>query len=239
MSIVQNLAENTMQTIVQELKLKETGSAENPFRTLRSPMSPHPVGKARLFQGAGGEQLVYIGLTVPMIHLDSHMVFCFTGPESSVPHFTVDAVQPGDYFAFHLDMIPRVDLAVNLPYLKTVYQPLTEAFKTAKAIPGLSEAQLSPLQLAVMSPWMLAHRATAGAMDAVGSVVSQYLTHWLELYRQGIPIDPSSGQDLAGRDRVHRSVLFNREVDPVWAQVERLLGHEQSEELRTLLSGSH
>jgi hypothetical protein len=238
MSIVKSLATTTLNTIASTLELRENGSEAQPFKVLRSAMSPQAVGAARWFHGAKGEQLVYIGLSVPMIQLDSHMVFCFTGPDSLVPHFTVDAVHAGDHHAFHLDLIPRVDLGVNLSYMRQVYEPLTPVQKAAQAIPGLSAAHLSPTQLAVMSPWMLAHRADAGAMDAVGQVCSDYLGHWLTLHKLGVNVSTGiHGQAPAERDQIHRSVLFDREVDPVWLQVDRLLGREASEELRSLLLG--
>lgn len=238
MSIVKSLATTTLNTIADALSLQEQGSEAQPYKVLRSAMSPHPVGAARLFHGAGGEQLVYIGLTVPMIQLDSHMLFCFTAASSLVPHFTVDAVHAGDHYAFHLDLIPRVDLGVNLDYMREVYQPLTATHKSAQAIPGLSPAHLSPTQLAVMSPWMLAHRADVGAMDAVGQVCSEYLGHWLRLQKTGLSSGAKvHGQTPSERDLVHRGVLFNREVDPVWQQVDRLLGSDSSEELRAMLLG--
>ncbi len=236
MSIVKNLALSTLDTIARSCQLKEVGSAAEPHKTLRSPMSPEPVGAARLFEGQQGERMVYIGMTVPMIHLDSHMVFCFTGPESVVPHFTVDAVHAGDHYAFHLDLIPRLDLAVNVAYMRCAYEALNAPHAQAKAIPGLSPAQLAPMQLAVMSPWMLAHRATETSMDAVGQVCGSYLDHWLALKKDGLrEVSDKLGQDLAKRDLWHRSVLFSPEVDPVWRQVERLLGAPASEDLRSLL----
>jgi len=238
MSIVKSLATTTLDTIADALSLQEQGSEAQPFKVLRSAMAPHPVGSARLFHGAGGEQMVYIGLSVPMIKLDSHMVFCFTAATSAVPHFTVDAVHAGDHYAFHLDLIPRVDLGVNLDYMREVYQPLTATHKAAQSIPGLSPAHLSPTQLAVMSPWMLAHRADEGAMDAVGQVCSDYLSHWLSLHKAGLSSGANvHGQSPSERDRIHRGVLFNREVDPVWLQVDRLLGREGSEDLRAMLLG--
>ena len=238
MSIVKSLATTTLNSIASELKMREDGSEEHPHRLLRSPMAPNPVGSARKFHGPKGEQLIYIGLTVPMIQLDSHMVFCFTAAGSLVPHFTVDAVHAGDHYAFHLDLIPRVDLGVNLNYMREVYEPLTPAYKEASTIPGLSPAHLSPMQLAVMSPWMLAHRASPEAMDQVGLTCRRYLQHWQTLHASNLAgLAPAIGQKPAERDPAHRAILFSREVDPVWAQVERLLGRDASEDLRALLVG--
>ncbi len=173
-----------------------------------------------------------------MIAMDSHMLFCFTPAASPVPHFTLDAVHAGGHYAFHLDLIPKVDLAVNLPYMRDVYLPLTAAHDEVKALPGLTPAHLSPMQLGVMSPWMLAHRATEEAMDSIGMASSKYLAHWATLHQDGLAAHAAAlGAQPAQRDLAHRHVLFNREVDPVWAQVDRLLGHDGSEELRLLLIG--
>jgi hypothetical protein len=41
--------------------------------------------------------------------------------------------------------------------------------------------------------------------------------------------------DLAARDRRNRANIFSPDVDKVWAQVERLLGHEAMEGVRVQL----
>ena len=239
MSIVQDLSYTTLQTLIKDLGMEELGSVKQPFKTLRSPLEVEPVGCARVFKSKSAMQLVYINLTVAKIQMDSHMLFCFSGADSLLPHFTLDAVYAGGSHAFHLDLIPKVDLSINFNYLQTVYQPLTSVFSEAKKIQGLSEAHISPLQRAVMSPWMLAHRANAEAMDSMGIVCSQYLTHWLKLTNTDwASLECYPQQDLAIRDARHRSILFNRTVDPVWQQVDRLLGEESSEDLRRLLQGA-
>lgn len=242
MSLVKNLSLTTLQTLTGALKAQEEGSELEPHKVLRSAMSPAPVGVARSFRGQGGEQIIYIGLTVPAIHLDSHMLFCFTPPASIVPHFTLDAVHAGDHYAFHLDLIPRLELTMHPTYMREAYQPLTAHFQAGRAIPGLSPAHLSPMQIAVMSPWMLAHRASAESMDAVGRVCGQYLDYWRTLHDSGLPatrstLSAATIATLPVRDYQHRSLLFSRELDPVWAQVDRLLGEGESEALRLLLRG--
>ena len=58
----------------------------------------------------------------------------------------------GEQYAFHLDLIPRVDLGANLDYMNAVFNPLTGIFTEACAIEGLSPAEISPRQKALMSP---------------------------------------------------------------------------------------
>lgn len=201
---------------------------------LKSPMSPAPVGMVRVFGGDKVHKMVYIGVTVPPIGLDSHMIFAFTPPASLIPHFTLDSVLAGPHFAFHIDLIPRVDLGANLNHINQVFQPLTPHFDEAKKIEGLSPAQLSPRQYAIMSPWMLAYRATESAFAQIENSVNKYLDHWFSLIDSGVAADVVS-TDPAQRDQLNRAALFNPEVDHVWAQIDRLVGAETSAKMRDIL----
>lgn len=182
--------------------------------------------------------MVYIGLVVPMIGLDSHMFFAFTPPNSPIPHFTLDSVMAGPHFAFHLDLIPRADLGANLPYINAAFNPLTVIFDEAKKIEGLTPAHLGPRQYALMSPWMLAYRANAEAFAQIQKPVDDYLAHWFGLLEHGLPANATPADDAAtyaARDRANRSAIFDPDVDKVWAQVTRLLGADMSAKLRGIL----
>lgn len=235
MSLANTLCQNTLNAVIDQFGLTEHG---DPHMTLMSPMSPAPVGKVRQFSGGPIHKMVYIGLSVPPIGLDSHMMFAFTAPDSAVPHFTLDSVKAGPHFAFHLDLIPRVDLGANLAYINETLQPLTKHFDAAKEIEGLTPAHLSPRQYAIMSPWMLANRATEEAFANIESSVNNYLNHWFGLVNNGLSdatMKDIGNVDLAQRDQRNRNALFNAEVDPVWGQVTRLVGEEVSEQMRELL----
>ncbi|MFD3326647.1 hypothetical protein [Streptomyces sp. NPDC058701] len=211
-----------------------------PWAELTSPGAPDPVGSVRWFRGGAGrgvDSVVAISLVVPAFGLDSHMVFAFGAPDSPLPHFTLDSVQAGGGYAFHLDLIPRVDLAVNPAYADGVFTPLTGAFARASEIPGLAPAAISPRQRSVMSPWMLVHRADEAALGAITPIAEHYLEHWLALTRS-FPADAAGeakGGDGPARDRKLREALFSREIDPVWSQVDRLLGTATTDRLRQLL----
>lgn len=234
-SLANTLSQKTLNAIIERFNLTEHG---DPYKTLKSPMSPAPVGQVRLFSGGPVHKLVYIGLTVPPIGLDSHMIFAFTAPDSPTPHFTLDSVLAGPHFAFHLDMIPRVDLGANLAYINEFFQPLTEIFDSAKEIEGLTPAHLSPRQYAIMSPWMLAYRATEEAFAQIDAHVERYLAHWFKIVETKLSVSTFEGLDnrnFSQRDQRNRAAIFNPKVDPVWAQIDRLLGEEVSSELRALL----
>jgi len=242
-SLSARLCADTLDRLVEA-----TGSTEvpspgappgQPWRTLHSPLTPDPVGVVRLFRGTRVAHVVHIRLTVPAIGLDSHMVFAFGRADDALPHFTLDSVASGTDHAFHLDLIPRVDLATHLGYLDHVYTPLTPWYERGRALPGLTEAAIGPRQRAVMSPWMLVHRADEDAFRAIGPVVDAYLDHWLTLVAAPLP-EPVSATladtDLGARDRALRAVLFDPDVDPVWHRVARLIGPADTDIARNLLT---
>jgi hypothetical protein len=232
MSLPQQLSLGTLEKMKTRFGLREIGS---PYLSLSSPMSPAPVGSLRLFSGEAVRKMVYIGLVVPPIGLDSHMLFAFTEPESHIPHFTLDSVMAGPHFAFHLDLIPRADLGANLKYMNAVFDNLTPIFDEAKKIEGLTAAQLGPKQYALMSPWMLAYRANESAFEQIQMPVNGYLEHWFNLVEKGVPADAVPAGDFAARDQLNRAAIFDPEVDKVWAQVERLVGAETGAKMRGIL----
>ncbi len=232
MSLPQQLSLDTLEKIQTRFHLTEIGS---PYLSLSSPLSPAPVGALRLFSGDKVRKMVYIGLVVPPIGLDSHMIFAFTAPESPIPHFTLDSVLAGPHFAFHLDLIPRADMGANLAYMNAVFDALTPIFESAKQIEGLTPAQLGPKQYALMSPWMLAYRASESAFEQIQAPVNGYLQHWFHLVENGLPAEALPSGDLAARDRLNRAAIFDPSVDKVWAQVERLVGAETGETMRAIL----
>lgn len=231
MSLAQSLSHTIRDQIVRRFNLQEVGA---PFISLVSPISPAPVGALRLYGGGPVRKLVYIGLSAPPLGLDSHMIFAFTPPDSLAPHFTLDSVLAGPHFAFHLDLIPRADLGANLAYLNEVFQPLTAYFDEGNKIEGLTKANLSPRQYAIMSPWMFTHRATEAAFAQIESIVQRYLDHWAAVVERGVKAEVV-GLPPAERDRLNRAAIFNPEVDPVWAQVERLVGAETGARMRAIL----
>ncbi len=236
MSLPQQLSHQTLEMIINRFQMHEIGA---PYMSLTSPMSPAPIGALRLFAGEKVRKMVYIGLVVPPIGLDSHMLFAFTPPESPIPHFTLDSVMAGPSFAFHLDLIPRADLGANLAYMNAVFDDLTPIFEEARKIEGLTPAQLGPKQYALMSPWMLAYRASQSAFEQIQAPVNAYLNHWFKLVEHGLPAEAVPSGDLVARDRINRAAIFNPNVDMVWAQVEQLVGAETGARMRAILQNQN
>lgn len=239
------LCESNMTEIVSRLGLtEELDSGGGPAMTLTSEMVPEPVGVMRRFSTEGVATLVYVGIAVPMIGLDSHMIYAFTPATSAVPHFTLDSVQTtlppeaggGEMLAFHIDLNPRVDPGINPDYLRHCYVPLDEVRARGLSIEGVSAANLSPLQWQVMSAWMMANRATPGAFEQVGDIVAAYRDHWFDLLERGVPaeaVGDTTPEEISERDRRSRQTIFDPTVDPVWERIEQLLGEDQATRLRT------
>lgn len=229
-SLSKQLHTRTLERIVAQLALREvTGEGGGPWLPLTShaPMAQGPIGEVRVFRGAPIAQLVSCTIVVPAIGLDSHMLFAFTDTEGAVPHFTLDSVRNGGSYAFHLDLIPRVDLAVNLPYMDQVFAPLSATFKAARDSGGLTPAQLDPRQYAVMSPWMFVSRADEAAFLRTFDTVDAYLDHWFKVLEAGVAQEALGGttaRERAARDAAHRAILFSPEVDKVWNQITPLIG---------------
>lgn len=240
-SLSQKMHDQTLQSIVERYQLTEVQAEDGgAFLPLISqvPMAQGQVGQVRVFHGEPLTQLVTCSIVVPAIGLDSHMLFAFTDTESGVPHFTVDSVQTGEMYAFHLDLIPRLDLAISLAYMDEVYVPLTKTFTTHQEQPGLSQAQLDPRQLAVMSPWMLVNRADETAFRATFDSVEAYLQHWFALMEKGVSdsaLAATTADTRASRDLSHRRIIFNPEVDKVWNQITPLIGADAVTQIISLL----
>ncbi|CAA0081953.1 Uncharacterised protein [Zhongshania aliphaticivorans] len=241
LSLPKALHEKVLNTIVDKFSLTEELSADGEaFLPLFSqlPMHQGSVGYMRKFTGNPLFQVVTSSIVVPALQLDSHMVFAFTPSDSAVPHFTVDSVCAGEHHAFHLDLIPRMDLGSQLTYMNEVFLPLTESWERGSSIEGLSRAHLSPRQLGIMSPWMLANRATESAFEEITAVVDDYLEHWFSLLEKGVSAEALNGvtsEELIARDARNKFAIFNADVDPVWQRIAPLVGEEAaSKQIETL-----
>ena len=243
LSLPARLFNNTLERLCERLNLSEDTSEDGgAYLPLISqlPMVQGEVGDVRVFTGGPLFRVVTCSLAVEPIQLDSHMLFAFTPGESAVPHFTLDSVKAGDHFAFHLDLIPRLDLGANLEYMDEVFTPLTEAFEAGSAIEGLSRAHLSPRQHAIMSPWMLANRASEDAFTAIEASVKAYQEHWFALLERGVSesaLGGASAAELQARNLRNKRIIFDPDVDPVWERITGMIGEDAVATQRALLIG--
>ena len=232
---------STVDQFAERAAMAEVTGPDGVFRTLTNARSGEPTGELRIWTGEGFiKKMVYAGVwaNVPgVIELDSHMLYAFTDAGSPVPHFTLDSVQRMDLdtHAFHLDLTPKVDLGSHLEYIDEVFQPLMPTFDACNAIEGMSPAEITPRQRAIMSAWMLVGRATAEAYRQLDPIVQVYADRFFDLGENGLSAETLAtvaDTDLVRRDGINRSYIFSREVDPVWNQITPLLGMENCEAIR-------
>jgi len=247
-TLASKISHKTLDTITRHFGLTEVhGEDGGSFLPLvAAAFGGAPAGDFRLWHG--GEKLskiVYTGITVEAIGLDSHMIFAFTKRDSLVPTFTLDSVymnmppnadpnfpEGGDMYAFHLDLVPKCDLGVNAEYMNRCYVPMTEPRARVLEAEGIYPALLSPMQNAIMSPWMLAQRTTSAAYEReIFPVAEAYVDHWIRMVDAGLDdiADNIQGEAGATRDALNRELIFNREIDPVWNKIDGMLGAEVSD----------
>jgi hypothetical protein len=233
---------SALDKLINELHLVEASGAEGgPHLTLMShaPFHQGQCGSVRIYHGSEVFRVITCSISAPAIGLDSHMLFAFAASDTAKPHFTVDSVKAGDHLAFHLDLIPRLDLGTHLGYMDWVYAGLNDAFDAGQKIEGLTPAHISPRQRAVMSPWMLVNRADESAFAQITPLVHTYIDHWLGLLRSGAPelvLEGATPAALAERDKRNKAIIFDPDVDKVWNQIRGLVGTDAVEAIRGLLT---
>ena len=181
------------------------------------------LGAFRLWTGERVRRLVHVGVTTPD-GMDAHMLVAQTPAGSAVPHLGVDVMRFPDGYAEFVDLIPRLDLVAHREYVERVYGDLDPHYEKFAADPAARVVPMPPSMLAYYSPWMLHHMGLP-ALDSIAKSVGTYVERFIELARDGLAGVPvPAPEELAARDRLHRGVLFDPDFDPVWRQVEPLLG---------------
>jgi hypothetical protein len=238
MSLVRELSERTLQRVVEGVGAREVHGVDGgPFLAAGTEATS---GTMRLFTSESAPKIVATTLAVPARDVVTCMIFAFSPSGSALPHFTLDCGERPDGYAFHLDLMPRVELAAHLTYMDEVFDPLTPLYDVGAATPGLSATGTTRRQIAMMSPWMLVHLADESAFRAIDATVQAYAEHWLHVLRTGLTSAAAAdvaGVDVAARDAAVRANLFSPEVDPVWGRVEAMIGPEGAATMRGQLQG--
>lgn len=242
MSVSLNLSETTLHHLIEATGATEEHGQDGGPLLLATADDESPSGTMRLFTGGLVQKIVWTKLEVPARGVTTCMIFAFAEPAGGLPHFTLDCSDHGNGgYAFHLDMLPRVELATHVAYMDEVFGPLTEAYTSGGALPGLSPTRTTRRQFAMMSPWMLVNRADEEAFKAMSGPVGNYVRHWLDLVEKDLPDDVKKTLDadeLKRRDEQLRFNLFSPEVDPVWRDVAKIVGDESSEAMRLMLTSN-
>jgi hypothetical protein len=244
LSLSQQLSEGTLTHLLDITGATEVHGPDGGNLLVAAGEPGQPTGTMRVFTGGTERQLpvqkiVWTMLQVPARGVTTCMIFAFSDPSTGIPHFTLDCSDHGNGgYAFHLDLLPRVDLATHVPYMDEVFGPLTPLYDAGRSLPGLSATRTTRRQYAMMSPWMLVNLADETAFHAIGGTVRAYADHWHTLVEHGLSDDVTSSladTDLAARDARVRLNLFSPEIDPVWGRVDSMIGPEAALVMRSQL----
>ncbi len=105
------------------------------------------LGAARTLLGPEVDKAVVVDLALPDHDQPSalHWFYAFARPTALVPHLAVEwseidgseSPDDGPRLGLLLDLLPRLDLAVNVAYVDEVYVPITPLLETAWDIEGV------------------------------------------------------------------------------------------------------
>jgi hypothetical protein len=194
------------------------------------------VGELRVYRGRGVvEKVVSAHFKLKRPALESYMVTVFTRPESPVPHFVLDVVRFGSQASFQVDLLPKRDLGVSLPYMDRCFAPLSPIRADLEQDSRFATGTASLRKRALMSPWMALYTHAPEQLEVARSYVDRYFAHWSSLLTSGDALlspDPA----LAARDAQQRKLVFSRDLDPMWATLDRALGVPTVDQLLAALS---
>lgn len=170
------------------------------------------------------------------------LLYAFSRTTALVPHLAVEWTRldpETDRIGLVVDLLPRVDLSVNQPYVDECYGPLTEIWNEVWAIEGVRAMFVGPRRATAFSPWRISVTAPATEVGLLSALVDRYIDHWIAIMSGGVgaSVDPvaSDPAKLVQHDRYHRNGLFDEESDPRWARIYRLIGPNGGAELRMAL----
>jgi hypothetical protein len=240
-SVPASLVVTALDEIVRRVGATEvTGAGGGPFRSLEAVDGSGPAGRVRVWTSEAVPRIVYTNLDLPAHDMDSHMFYAFAPADSGVPHFTLDAVSARGIYAFHADLMPRVDLATHLPYMDAVFTPLDETQRAVEADAAFKPAVVPSRGRAMMSPWMLANRLDETDFPSASPPSHFYLDYWLGLVERGLSsevVASLADVDLAERDAALRHNLFGQDIDPAWDMAAKIVGADAVSTIRAQLIG--
>lgn len=212
---------------------------------LTSTQTGEPLGESSVYIGPEVDKAVSVDLQLPDHDEPSRLLYyyAFARPTALVPHLAIEwtsILRAGQKrVGLLLDLLPRLDLAVNLAYADEVYGPLTAILDDAFTIDGLEPLRILPRRVICLSPWRLSVTGPIESAEALDGIVERYLDHWMAVVSGGVgaPVDPVANDPtkLVQHDKFHRNALFEEASDPQWDRIYRLLGPNEAAELRMTL----
>jgi hypothetical protein len=199
-------------------------------------------------------KVIQLSLDFGMIGADANALHIITKPNSMVPHCSIEyvhydasidvppnpAARAGvDHYGSYINLISRVDQAINQAYLHHIYDPLHEGVLAIKNHTEIRNAVLPLWQAACFQPWIITAMASAEHYAVLRDQGQATIDHALTMLAADIPQDIVTDQERAHtveRDRLNRLLFNSPEVDSVWPRIARLVGDVDALRLREVLS---
>jgi len=221
--------------IAQRIKLTEhEGAARGPWLSMNGQGGTR--GHVHCYSAEGLDKLVYLTLE-DGDQLDAAMLMGFGHPDTALPHLVLDVAQVGRDYAVFVDLVPRVDLPVHVPYILAIYSPLTEVLEGLRKHPKLKASAVPSTLMPFVSPWMAGFRCSEATLPQLFELVAPFVSTWLELRDTELPPVRTTPAELSGRDLLHRAGLFSSSADPVWDVLGTVVGPVSAGRVLSLLHG--
>lgn len=239
MSDPQYLFNLVFQALQKTVCAQEVTTAGNScFRELVRQDSGNKLGELKIYRGIGPVDLVITtSLLAADNQLESYMCVALGKADTAIPHLVFDVVASEGHASFHIDLLPRVDVAVEADYIDAVYEPLSAALDSFSANEAF-QIGFAPRSLrAKFTPWTGLFSALAPQLLCEGEdLIVSYTDHWLHLVETGV-VSSLDTAALQGRDQQHRAAIYQRSSDPLWAFLDGFIGEESTSLILGLLRG--
>lgn len=229
-------------TRIQELEsIAELHHDKKPYLVLTNPENNQKMGSVRVFEGTDIiDKVVRVHLTVEALKLDAYMISVFTKSGSLYPHLVFDTEFLPHDSAFHIDLLHKCEFSTNIPYIKSVMSPLTDAFNDANNNEYFRFSDATQLMKALLNPWMASYHCLPEHLDKSKPTIDAYLDHWLSLKQrtdEDIVVNTQHCDNVAAFDAKHRDAIFDPRVDVLWEMIANLIGQKSRDAILTLLKG--
>ncbi len=198
-------------------------------------------------------KVLHLRLNFAPVGMEANALHIITKRDSLVPHAVTECVfydpevdAPFDpkhdgppNLGFFMNVVGRVDPAVNLKYQQQVFLPLEDINNEVRSLTDARMGAIPRLQMSILQPWALAVTTPFSNIALLQKACEQYIDRTLELIKSGVPSEwlvDGEAERSALRDALTRVNYLSPEVDHIWPRMEQLIGKEDSDRLRAIMT---
>lgn len=196
-------------------------------------------GHLAAYTGEAIDWMIHAYMGSPSLGFSNMHLTVWLGPEIDVPHFGMALGTIPDMFCY-LDLVPRVDLNVDLAYLDRYYEGRNETYLAFEADPAFRPFTSRTLYMRqAQSRTSLCYMAepTAANLEKFRQAAHAQLDQWLRWVDEATPVSPEKQEALAARDLFLRRSIAER--DPANVMGVKIFGQELTDRLVGTLWGQN